>query len=126
MCLRPRLGWRSLSHNWRLPIYREARRRGVDLPDAAFNHFASSADSKKTDGQSMPSSDRGRRWDQQTVSTKTGPGEPLYGEEAEAVDAGPFCSIGLGREMIRDMMVRCVEQLFDTITPGSARTRDAG
>jgi hypothetical protein len=50
--------WRSrhqVSHNRRLPIYREARRRGVDLPDAAFNHFASSAaDSKKTDGQSMP------------------------------------------------------------------------
>jgi hypothetical protein len=50
----------------------------------------------------------------------------MYGEEAEAVDAGPFCSIGLRREMIRDMMVRCVEQRFDTITPGSARTRDAG
>lgn len=35
--------WRSrhcVSHIWRLPIYREVRRRGIDLPDEAFDRFA--------------------------------------------------------------------------------------
>jgi hypothetical protein len=35
--------WRSrhsVSHAWRLPIYREAWRRGVDLPDEVFDRFS--------------------------------------------------------------------------------------
>jgi hypothetical protein len=35
--------WRSrhsVPHAWRLPIYREARRRSVDLPDEAFDRFS--------------------------------------------------------------------------------------
>src|ERR1700686_1174768 len=34
--------WRSrhcVSHLWRLPIDREARGRGIDLPDEAFDRF---------------------------------------------------------------------------------------
>ena len=35
--------WRSrhsVPYAWRLPIYREARRRGIDLPDEAFDRFS--------------------------------------------------------------------------------------